>query len=121
MGKASEDIKAGAGAHAHHASGPDDFISSVRTLKAAEQSAAAMVEDAKKEAAKIEASAREQAVEAASKAQQKAVEAKNEILSKGREQSDKEIHEIMGQARKQSGAIKQKRLSDSEMASLAQL
>jgi ATP synthase H subunit len=126
MAKGSEDIKEYGHAvhkqgHAHASSHDSQFMEQVRRLKSAEQSAASRVEEAKKEAARIEASAREQAVALLTKAQEKAVEAKNEILSKGREQSDREIHEILAQARKQAGSIKQKKLSDSEIASLAQL
>ena len=105
----------------HHSHGADDFISQVRTLREAEKSASQRIEEAKKQASQIEAAAREQAVEIAAKAQQKAVEAKNIIITKEREATDSEIHSILGAARKQAGAIKGKRLPDSEVAKLSGL
>jgi ATP synthase H subunit len=103
--------------HQHSA---DEFLTQVRSLKDAEQAAAARVEEAKKEAMQIEASAREQSVEILNKAQLKAVEAKNELFAKRREETDGEIHNIMGQARKQAATIKQKSLTDSEISTISQ-
>ncbi|MCX6771928.1 MAG: hypothetical protein NTX79_07785 [Candidatus Micrarchaeota archaeon] len=128
MTKGSEGIKG----HEHSASHANphpssheqhreaEFLTQVRALKDAEKGAARRVEDAKAEAARIEAAARESAVEIISKAQQKAVEAKNEILARKREEADAEIRRILDAARKQAGAIKAKRLPDSDIAALAQ-
>lgn len=122
MGDASGDSKHQHGAPEQSSSGSgaqEEFISQVRILKEAEKSAAARIEEARKQAAQIEASAREQAVEIAGKAQQKAVEAKNEILARKREEADAEIHRILDAARKQAGTIKAKRLTDTDVSSLA--
>ena len=89
-------------------------------MKDAEKSAASHIEDARAEAAKIEAAAREQAVEIVSQAQEKAVEAKNSILAKKRGETDSEINSIMGAAKKQAGAIRAKRLSDTDVAEISQ-
>jgi len=123
MGKGSEDIKGhehGGARHGHsHSAGSDEFLAQVRALKAAEAAAAARVEDARNEAARAEAAAREQEVEMVSKARQKAVEAKNEIIAKKREQSEKDVGAVLGAARKQSGALRAKRLSDQDVSDLA--
>jgi vacuolar-type H+-ATPase subunit H len=92
----------------------------VRALKEAEKSAASQVEGARAEAARIEAAARESSVEMISKAGQKAVEAKNEILARRREQTESEVGSILGAAKKQAGAIRAKRLSDTDVAEISQ-
>ena len=126
MAKGSEGIKVHehSASHAHAAPHPahheGEFIKEVRALKDAEKSSAAQVEDARAEAAKVEAAAREQAVEIVSKAQQKAVEAKNDILSKKRGETDAEIGAIMGAAKKQAGAVRAKRLTDTDVAEISQ-
>ena len=124
MTKGSEGIKghehSASHAHAHPANHDGEFIKEVRALKDAEKSAATQVEDARAEAAKVEAAARESAVEIVSKAQQKAVEAKNDILAKKRGETDSEIGAIMGTAKKQSTALRAKRLTETDVAEISQ-
>ncbi|MFA6214553.1 MAG: hypothetical protein WC717_04725 [Candidatus Micrarchaeia archaeon] len=124
MGKGSEDIKGHEHSAAHAHPGPSshdgEFLSQVRALKEAEKSAASQVEGARAEAARIEAAARESSVEMISKAGQKAVEAKNEILARRREQTESEVGSILGAAKKQAGAIRAKRLSDTDVAEISQ-
>lgn len=132
VSKASADTKA---AHPHGASADDllersegrgsshselDFLSSVRSLKEAEKSAEALLEQAKKEAAQTEADARARAATMAAQAQEKAVQAKNEILAKIREETKKETDRILADAKKQSDKMRGKRLSDKDAEALSQ-
>lgn len=133
MTNTSVDAKAAhRGAHAHpHTSGvaeaggasrldaADDFLSSVKALKEAEKSSARMLEEARKEAARIEAQGKEKGVEIASRATEKAVQAKNEILASGREKTEKDVSELMHEAKKQAEKIRGKRLSDRDVEQLS--
>ncbi|MCX6773158.1 MAG: hypothetical protein NTV88_05325 [Candidatus Micrarchaeota archaeon] len=121
MTNASANTKAAhSGAHAHAAHAADEFLSSVKTLKEAEKSAAAKFEEGKKEAARVEAGGKEKAVEIASRANEKAVQAKNELLSSGRDKTEKEVSELTHDAQKQAEKIRAKRLGDKDVASLAE-
>lgn len=127
MTKASDGIKGHEHGAAHHpghghahSSGPGEFVAQVRALKGAEASAAAHIEEARKEASRMEAAARESAVEIVSQAQEKAVESKNAILAKKRGETDAEISSIVGAAKKQANAIRAKRLTDTDVAEISQ-
>lgn len=118
MTNTSADTKsAHGGAHQHAAS--EDFLSSVKALKEAEKSAARVLEEAKKEAARVEAQGKEHAVEIASRANEKAVQAKNETLATGREKTEKEVSELLHEAKKQAEKIRGKRLSDRDVEQLS--
>jgi vacuolar-type H+-ATPase subunit H len=108
----------GTKAHGHHESA-DEFLSQIKFLQDAEKSALAEIEGAKKQSAQIEAAGREKAVEADAKAAERAVQAKNEVLARGREQTDKEVSDILGDAKKQAEKIKGKRLNDRDVSSFS--
>jgi len=104
-----------------HAGGhSSEFLSQVRTLKAAETAAASSIEDAKAQALQVEAAAREEAVKILSKAKEKAVEAKNEIFSKSRAETEAECGSLISDARKKAEKIRASRLSDSDVSGMAQ-
>lgn len=117
VGNASVDTKGKEHLHGAHA---DDFLSQVRSLKEAEKSAQAALDESKAKAAQIESAAREKAVEISAKAAEKAVAAKNEILAKGREEADKEVNGILADAKKQTEKIRGKRLADKDALALSQ-
>lgn len=119
MTNTSVDAKAAHKDAHQHAASPDDFLSSVKALKDAEKSAARMLEEAAKEAARVEAQGKEHAVEIASRANEKAVQAKNEMLASGREKTEKDVSELMHEAKKQAEKIRGKRLNDRDVESLA--
>lgn len=119
------------GAHSHsgddraHGAGDTErssveFLTSVRTLKEAEKSAAQKLEEAKKEAAKIEASAREKAVELQAKAAEKAVATKNELLADGKRKTEAEIKGILDEAHKQAAKIRAKRLAEKDVLAISE-
>jgi len=97
-----------------------EFLTSVRTLKEAEKSAAQKVEESKKEAAKVEAQAREKAVEMQAKASEKAVAAKNELLAEGKRKADAEIKEILSEAQKQAAKMRAKRLAEKDVLAISE-
>jgi len=105
----------------HHGAGHEheEFLASIRKLKEAENSSKEAIEQAKREAAGIEAAAKEKAVEIAAKASDNAVEAKNQMLKEWREKTDREISEIIGEAKKQAGKIREKRLAEREVEAIS--
>mgnify|MGYP001619351032 CR=1 FL=1 len=125
MSKESVDTKTAEHAHSHHSgaghshSSSDEFLEHVNFLKQAEKAASDTLDSSKVQAAQIEAAGREKAVEISAKAQERAVLAKNETLAKGREQTDGEVGEIIGDAKKQAEKIRGKRLPEKDVASLS--
>ncbi len=107
-----------AAAHSHGK--PDDFLLQIASLRQAENSALSIVEEAKKQAAKIESDARERAVEAAAKASERALGAKNEIIARGRQETDREVGSMTGEAKRQAEKIRAKRLADRDVSAVAQ-
>ncbi|MFA6489198.1 MAG: hypothetical protein WCT52_00790 [Candidatus Micrarchaeia archaeon] len=117
MSNAPVDTK---GKEHHHGAHADDFLSQVRSLKEAEKSAQAVLDEAKGKAAQIEAGARERAVEMAARASEKSVAVKNEVLAKGREETDKEANGVINDAKKSAEKIRGKRLADKDVLALSQ-
>ena len=104
----------------HHGAEADEFLFQVRSLKEAEKSAQAVLEEAKAKAAQIEAGARERAVEITARSNEKSVAAKNDLLAKGREETDKEASAVINEAKKQAEKIRGKRLADKDVLALSQ-
>ena len=104
---------------AAHAASPDEFLSSINSLKQAEAAAAGKLDEARKEAARVEAAGREKAVEMSAKAAEKAVQAKNELLSAGREKSEKEVNDILSEAGRQAAKMRAKRLADKDLQEIS--